>query len=69
LQVRINHKVQSRAYKYLVELQRETEKQDMLEIFYEKDKSKTQEEREGLKGFEQKVVGTYEKIPQVPQRD
>jgi hypothetical protein len=34
LQVSINHKVQSRAHKDLVELQKATEKWDMLEIVY-----------------------------------
>jgi hypothetical protein len=69
LQVSINHEVQSRAHKDLVELQRATEKWDMLEIVYEQAKSETQEERERIKGLEQKVAGTYEKIPQATQRD
>jgi hypothetical protein len=69
LQVSINHEVQSHAHKYLVELQKETEKRDALEIVYEQAKYETQEEREHIKGLEQKVAGTYEKIPQATQRD
>jgi hypothetical protein len=41
----------------------------MLEIVYEQAKLETQEERERIKGLEQKVAGTYEKIPQATQRD
>jgi methionine synthase II (cobalamin-independent) len=41
----------------------------VLEIVYEQAKSETQEERERIKGLEQKVAGTYEKIPQAAQRD
>jgi hypothetical protein len=63
LQVSINHEVQSRAHKDLVKLQQATEKRDALEIVYEKAKYETQEERECIKGLEQKVAGTYEKIP------
>jgi hypothetical protein len=35
----------------------------MLEIVYEQDKYETQEEREHIKGLEQKVARTYKKIP------
>jgi hypothetical protein len=40
-----------------------------LEIVYEQAKYETQEERERIKGLEQKVGGTYEKIPQATRRD
>jgi hypothetical protein len=43
LQVSINHEVQSRAHKDLVELQGATENRDALEIVYEHTKSETQE--------------------------
>jgi len=46
-------------------LQREIEKWDTLEIVYEQDKYETQEERECIKGLEQKVAGNYKNIPQV----
>jgi hypothetical protein len=67
LQVSVNHEVQSHARKDLTELKQATKKQDALEIVYEKAKSETQEEREHIKGLEQKVAGTYEKIPQAAQ--
>jgi hypothetical protein len=63
LQVSVNHKVESRARRYLIKLKHAKKKQDELKIGYEKAKSETKEEREHLKGLEQKVVGTYEKIP------
>ena len=69
LQVSVNHEVQSREHKDLIELKQERKKQDALEIFYDQDKSETQEEWEHIKGLEQKVAGTYEKIPQATQRD
>jgi hypothetical protein len=46
LQVSVNHEVQSRACRDLIELKQETNKQDMLEIVYERDKYETEEERE-----------------------
>jgi hypothetical protein len=39
----------------------------VLEIVYEKAKFETQEEKERRKGLEQKVAGTYEKIPKAAQ--
>jgi hypothetical protein len=50
-------------------LQQEIERWDTLEIIYEKNKFETQEENEHMKGLEQKVAGTYEKIPKVAQGD
>jgi hypothetical protein len=50
-------------------IEAETKKQDALEIVYEQAKSETQEERERIKGLEQKVAGTYKKIPQAAQGD
>jgi hypothetical protein len=38
-------------------------------LIYEQAKLETQEEREHVNGLEQKVVGTYEKIPKTTQRD
>jgi hypothetical protein len=64
LQVSINHEVQSRACRHLIELKQETKEQDELKVGYKKAKYETEEERKCLKGLEQKVVGTYEKIPQ-----
>jgi hypothetical protein len=69
LQVSVNHEVQSRAHRDLTELKQATKKRDALEIVYEKAKSETQEERERIKGLEQKVAGTYEKIPQAAQSE
>jgi hypothetical protein len=48
-------------------LQQATEKWDVLEIVYEQAKFETQEEKERRKGLEQKVAGTYEKIPKATQ--
>jgi DNA repair exonuclease SbcCD ATPase subunit len=69
LQVSINHKLQSHARRDLTELKQATKKRDTLEIVYEKAKSETEEEREHIKGLEQKVAGTYEKIPQAVQSE
>jgi hypothetical protein len=63
LQVSFNHEVQSRARRDLTELKKATKKRDTLEIVYEKAKYETEEERECRNGLEQKVAGTYEKIP------
>jgi hypothetical protein len=69
VQVSVNHEVQSRARRDLTELKQATKKHEALEIVYEKAKSKTQEERECIKGLEQKVARTYEKIPQATQSE
>jgi hypothetical protein len=69
LQVSITQEVQSRARTDLAELQQEIEKRDALEIICEQAKFETQEERECMNGLEQKVAGTYEKIPMTAQRD
>jgi hypothetical protein len=45
------------------------EKRDILEIICEQAKFETQEERKRMNGLEQKVAGTYEKIPTSVQRD
>jgi hypothetical protein len=65
LQVSMNHEVQSREGKDLVDLQQETKKWDMLEILCEQAKFETQEERERRNGLDKKVVGTYERIPKI----
>jgi hypothetical protein len=52
LQVSVNHEVQSRACKDLVELKQAIERWDTLEIVYEQAKIETQEERECMKGLE-----------------
>jgi hypothetical protein len=46
-------------------LQQATKKWDVLEIICEKDKFKTQEERERMNGLEQKVERAYAKIPMI----
>jgi hypothetical protein len=69
LQVSVNHEVQSRAHRHLIKLKQATKEQDELKVGYEKAKSETEEEREHLKGLEQKVAGTYEKIPQAMQNE
>jgi hypothetical protein len=69
LQVSVNHEVQSRARRDLTELKQATKKRDELKLGHEKAKSDTEEERERLKGLEQKVAGTYEKIPQAAQSE
>jgi hypothetical protein len=63
LQVNVNHEVQSRVPRNLIELKHATKEQDKLKVGYEKAKSEIEEERERLKGLEPKVAGTYEKIP------
>jgi hypothetical protein len=63
LQVSINHELQSRARRALTKFKKKIKKRDMLEIVYDKDKYKSKQEREHMKGLEQKVEGTYEKIP------
>jgi hypothetical protein len=40
-----------------------------LEIICEQDKFETKEERERRNRLEQKVAGTYEKIPNIVQKD
>jgi hypothetical protein len=69
LQVSINHEVQSHTRRDLIELKHAMKKQEKLKIGYEMAKSKTEEEGKHLKGLEQKVAGTYEKIPQVVQSE
>jgi hypothetical protein len=69
LQVSITQEVQSHAHTDLAELQQATKKRDTLEIICEQAKFETQEERECMNGLEQKVAGTYEKIPNTTQRD
>jgi hypothetical protein len=68
LQVSVNHEVQSHTRKDLAKLKQTIEKWDTLEIVYEQANLDTQEEREQLKGLEQKVEGTYKKIPQGARR-
>jgi hypothetical protein len=63
LQVCVTQEVQSRAHIDLAELQQAMKKWDALEIICEQAKLETQEERERRNGLEQKVAGTYEKIP------
>jgi predicted nucleic acid-binding Zn-ribbon protein len=53
----------------LTEMKQATKKWDALEVVYEQDKSESQEERECIRGLEQKLTGTYEKIPQDMQGD
>jgi uncharacterized coiled-coil DUF342 family protein len=68
LQVSVTQEVQSRACTDTTELQQVKDKRDELELIYEQAKLETQEERERVNGLEQKVVGTYEKIPKTAQR-
>jgi hypothetical protein len=69
LQVSVNHGVQYRARRHLFELKQATKEQDELKVGYKKAKSETEEEREHLKGLEQKVVGTYEMVPHATQNE
>jgi hypothetical protein len=69
LEVSLNHEVQSHARRDLTDLKQATNKREVLEIVYEKDKSETKEERARIKGMEHKVEGTYEKIPQAAQSE
>jgi hypothetical protein len=52
LKVSINHEVQTHAHRDLTELKEEINKQDVLEIVYEKAKYETEEERERQNGLE-----------------
>jgi hypothetical protein len=52
LQVSVNHELQSRTRRDLIELKNAKKKQDELKIGYKKAKSEIEEEREGLKGLE-----------------
>ena len=67
LQVSIDHEVQSRRHRNLVELQQEIKKQEALEKFCEQDKLVTQEEKERRNKLEQRVRGIFEKLPNTVQ--
>ena len=67
LQVSVDHKVQSRAHKNLVELQQETKKCEALEKVYEQAKLETREEKEHKNELEQRVGGVFEKLPNTTQ--
>jgi hypothetical protein len=67
LQVSVTQEVQSRAHTDTTELQQVKDKRDELELIFEQAKLETKEEREHVKGLEQKVVVAYEKIPKTTQ--
>jgi len=63
LQVSIDHKMQSRAHKNLVKLQKATKEREVLEKEYEQDKSKTQKETEHRNELEHRVGEMFWKLP------
>jgi hypothetical protein len=63
LQVSVNHKVHSHAYKNLVELQQAKKKWEALENFCEQAKLKNQEEKERRNELKRRVGGIFEKLP------
>jgi thymidylate synthase len=63
LQVSINHEMQSRAHKNLVELQKATKQWEALEKEYEHAKSETQKEMEHKKELECGVGEIFGKLP------
>jgi uncharacterized coiled-coil DUF342 family protein len=52
----------------MTELNKVEDKWDELELIYDQSNLDTKEEREHVNGLEQKVVETYEKIPNTAQR-
>jgi hypothetical protein len=63
LQVSVDHEVQSRAHKNLVEIQQETKKREALENVFKQAKLETQEEKECRNELEGRVGGVFEKLP------
>jgi hypothetical protein len=63
LQVSVTQEVQSHARTDTTELQQTKDNRDELELVLEQAKLETKDEKERVKGLEQKVVVAYEKIP------
>jgi FtsZ-binding cell division protein ZapB len=67
LQVSVDHEMQSRAHKNLVELQKATKKREALEKDCEQAKSETQEETECRNELERRVGEIFGKLPSTAQ--
>jgi chromosome segregation ATPase len=67
LQVSVDHEMQSRAHKNLVELQKETKQWEVLEKEYEQAKSETQKETERRNELERRVGEIFGKLPSTAQ--
>jgi len=67
LQVSVDHEIQSRAHKNLVELQQATKKQETLEIVFTQEKSEMQEEKERRIELEHRVEDIFGKLPTTAQ--
>jgi hypothetical protein len=63
LQVSVDHEMQSRAHKNLVELQKATKQWEALEKEYEQAKSETQKEMEHRNELERRVGEIFGKLP------
>jgi chromosome segregation ATPase len=69
LQVSVDHEMQSRAHKNLVELQKATKQWEALEKEYEQAKSKTREETECRNELERRVGEIFGKLPNTAQEN
>jgi DNA anti-recombination protein RmuC len=67
LQVSVDHEIQSRAHKNMVELQQATKKQETLETVCAQAKSETQEEKECRNELERRVEDIFGKLPTTAQ--
>jgi hypothetical protein len=67
LQVSVNHEIQSRAHKNLVELQKATKQREALKKEYEHAKSETQIETEHRNELECRVGEIFGKLPSTAQ--
>jgi hypothetical protein len=65
----MNHEIQSRAHKKLVDLQKETKTWEALDKYCEKAKSVTQEETECKNELEQRVGEMFGTLPRTTQRN
>lgn len=67
LQVSVDHEIQSRAHKNMVELQKATKKQETLETVCAHAKSQMQEENERRNELELRVEDIFGKFPTTVQ--
>jgi hypothetical protein len=67
LQVSVDHEMQLRAHKNLVELQRATKKREVLETVCAQEKFETHEEKECRNEMEHKVEEFFWKLPTTAQ--
>jgi hypothetical protein len=67
LQVSVDHEIQSRAHKNLVELQQATKKREALETVCAQAKSETKEEKECRNELERRVEEVFGKLPTTAQ--